>query len=448
MSYSLPSMCYIVKETDQIRFFSKKLDTESVKYLFVFERNGLSHMVLQFYEYGNLWDFVKAKTTTLSTACALLCQAGIAMEKMHKLGFSHGDIKPENILIDNKTNIVFADLMTAQHASQTSTTSTGTPNYWSANLKLLFSKLNDLSHEENIRLGNGKDEFSFATIVAQILKERFAFFKPTFDLIHYPLTEYLYSSAPQYTMQVLISLLLKLSLTHLNANEENILLKRTTKVILPDFKMSSFSHNNVPLHILFPCVQILVLDGNNISDIAPLQLFNQLKELSLQKNRIADITPLQFLVSLKILNVDRNKIRDITPLQYLKELEELSACGNKICNLSPLCNLLQLQVLSMSYNSIFDIEALRFLTKLQCINLCNNEISNVSPLQHLASLKYLYLAENDFIRDSLSEYFPILERTDIQSIKCSRGKPKLNVSDNDVDAMMFVLAQLKQPDSF
>ena len=81
---------------------------------------------------------------------------------------------------------------------------------------------------------------------------------------------------------------------------------------------------------------MLVLDENQISDIAPLVNLTNLTALLLADNQIDDITPLSKLINLTALVLDDNQIDDITPLSYLTNLTFLWLRDNRISDIAPL----------------------------------------------------------------------------------------------------------------
>ncbi|HEV7251589.1 MAG TPA: leucine-rich repeat domain-containing protein [Mesorhizobium sp.] len=74
----------------------------------------------------------------------------------------------------------------------------------------------------------------------------------------------------------------------------------------------------------------LPLSGKNLSDIRPLALFKNLRNLDLSANAISDVSALRGLVELRQLNLAANSIRDISPLAELTALDALDLSANPV----------------------------------------------------------------------------------------------------------------------
>ena len=96
------------------------------------------------------------------------------------------------------------------------------------------------------------------------------------------------------------------------------------------------------------------LDAGNagIVDLSGLEYAINLETLSLDGNQISDVAPLAGLSRLTELGLDNNQISDVTPLAELDALLNLSVRGNQISNLAPLAALTQLAEADVRYNSI------------------------------------------------------------------------------------------------
>lgn len=144
----------------------------------------------------------------------------------------------------------------------------------------------------------------------------------------------------------------------------------------------------------FQSLHTLLMWGNQISDIAPLQNLAQLRNLDLWSNRISNLTALQNLTQLSYLCLDDNEISDITPLENLTQLYWLGVSGNQISDITPLENLTQLCWLGVGGNKISDITALQNLTQLTTLELYGNQVSDITALQNLTQLSTLCLEDN------------------------------------------------------
>ena len=175
--------------------------------------------------------------------------------------------------------------------------------------------------------------------------------------------------------------------------------------------------------------QVLVLDGNGVSDLAPVANLTNLEQLDVSGNNLRNIPPLGNLTKLTTLLISLNPnlgdniagletltaldhlamssigVRDISPLQRLTNLTRLTVNGNQITDISPLQRLTNLKYLNAGDNQIADISPLRDLINLDILLIERNKIRDISPLQGLIELHHILLQGNQ-IRDlsSLEEW--------------------------------------------
>ncbi len=69
----------------------------------VFEENNTAYMVMEFIDGENLKDFISHGKLTMSEALRYIKQIAEALQYIHSHNIIHLDVKPANILIDNKT---------------------------------------------------------------------------------------------------------------------------------------------------------------------------------------------------------------------------------------------------------------------------------------------------------------------------------------------------------
>lgn len=96
----------------------------------------------------------------------------------------------------------------------------------------------------------------------------------------------------------------------------------------------------------------LDLSGKQLTDIAPLASFRNLRKLDLAHNRIGDLKPLAGLTQLNWLNIDHNGLVDIAHLGRLAALVHLTAKHNRIFSVSPLAKLSKLKTIAIKGNPI------------------------------------------------------------------------------------------------
>ena len=227
-------------------------------------------------------------------------------------------------------------------------------------------------------------------------------------------------------------------------------------------------------------MNILAYDGEDIIDITPLALFENLEELELiaatndltplasltklgflvirggsqeggtppiknVEEGFLDLTPLAFLKELKHLRIEpHNKfaINDMTPLGSLTKLEylDLWSKSSQMSDITVITSLVCLKELRLSGCQISDIAPLNLLTDLEKLDLSRNTISDLSPLASLTNLKELDLADNsidDAVCLASLENLEWLNLSynkinDITPFKSLTGLKKLYLSGNNI----------------
>lgn len=118
---------------------------------------------------------------------------------------------------------------------------------------------------------------------------------------------------------------------------------------------SSFSLNGLQHAVN---LQVLSVEGGEVSDLMPLSGLTKLTELSLLDNDVQDITPLSGLTNLRVLDLGGNSINNLAPLSSLANLEVLLLDENEINDISALNNLTALKELDISWNELTTVAAL------------------------------------------------------------------------------------------
>ena len=103
------------------------------------------------------------------------------------------------------------------------------------------------------------------------------------------------------------------------------------------------------------------------------------------------------------IEISDGSINDISCLKKLKNLKQLVIARNNIWDISPLEGLTQLEFLDLSWNPITDISALQFLTALKELYLNHCSAGDISPVYGLSALEALYVSDNGITKvDGLS----------------------------------------------
>jgi len=165
----------------------------------------------------------------------------------------------------------------------------------------------------------------------------------------------------------------------------------------------------------------LICNSKGITNLAGLEYFTGLWNLSLAGNAITDLTPISGL-SVLSLQLQQNQLTgsDLSSLSGYSSINMLFLWGNEIEDVSNLAgmsifnlnlgrNLLTdedvysiagisgLEMLSLDNNGIVDISGLSSLSGLTWLNLEENQIVNIAALSGLTSLNSLYLRNNQII---------------------------------------------------
>lgn len=116
-----------IKEANNI---SKLNHPHIIKVLDVFEENATAYYVMEHIDGGSLSDCVKQHgALDEATAIKYIQQIGSALEYMHQKQICHYDVKPSNILLDDKGNAVLIDFgiskCYSKEGNQTSSTPVG-----------------------------------------------------------------------------------------------------------------------------------------------------------------------------------------------------------------------------------------------------------------------------------------------------------------------------------
>lgn len=118
-----------------------------------------------------------------------------------------------------------------------------------------------------------------------------------------------------------------------------------TKLCLSDLKLTNIE----PLKYL-PQLEIIVLNGNYISDLSSLLELPNLYHLNLINNRIKDISGIDKLTNIRELFLGVNLIEDILPLKSMTNLRLLGLRSNRVSGIEPLKSLVNLVELNLSGN--------------------------------------------------------------------------------------------------
>ncbi|KAF8394281.1 hypothetical protein HHK36_020487 [Tetracentron sinense] len=97
----------------------------------VYEDDSYLHMVIELCESSDLYDRISKRTFSETEAAAVMSPLMEAIAHCHRLGVSHRDIKPDNILFDVRNRLKLADFGSADlfHDGRSMNGIVGTPYY-------------------------------------------------------------------------------------------------------------------------------------------------------------------------------------------------------------------------------------------------------------------------------------------------------------------------------
>ncbi|CAF0920908.1 unnamed protein product [Adineta ricciae] len=162
-----------------------------------------------------------------------------------------------------------------------------------------------------------------------------------------------------------------------------------------DLRSKHLKHiDQLPNNIDF---NVILLDKNELTEIAQLDRFAHLIQLSVSHNRLTSIHLLHRLRSLQKLDLKHNLIDSVDGLKTLHNLTLLNISHNNVASIAVLNNCSNLQSIDASDNYIQQIEDLSRLTSLKYLNLHKNFLHTLnSALRYWPkSLHTLIISDNE-----------------------------------------------------
>jgi Leucine-rich repeat (LRR) protein len=127
----------------------------------------------------------------------------------------------------------------------------------------------------------------------------------------------------------------------------------------------------------FPALRVLNIDGNKVTDLAPLASLTKLEYLGAARNKLRSLRGLPR--SLTAIHAGDNAIASLADLARLTKLEHLYLDDNAIAKLEGLGKLRALSKLSLAGNPIRRLENLERLAELRELTVDGDKITSVSP---------------------------------------------------------------------
>ncbi|HAS39443.1 MAG TPA: hypothetical protein DCS93_03150 [Microscillaceae bacterium] len=151
-----------------------------------------------------------------------------------------------------------------------------------------------------------------------------------------------------------------------------------------------------------PDANLLRALQENIKDVLIPERMAYITELEWNENEedanfalksIQDLSGLELCRNLRILLLDGNEVENLAPLTPLKNLEEVWMVGNPIQNIEPLRNKPKLKVLVLNAcTQLQDVSPLAQLPELTRLSLAHTKVTDITPLVALPHLLDLNLS--------------------------------------------------------
>ncbi len=195
-------------------------------------------------------------------------------------------------------------------------------------------------------------------------------------------------------------------------------------------------------------LESIQLDGNDITDIAPLAGLPALRWLWLGGNAITDASAITSLPDLRGLSLWSNPITTFAPLAGLTNLELLFIGSTQATDVERLAGLTSLRVVHLYDTGITDLSFVTGMTQVEELMIGGNDVADASVLANLTLLRQLDLNYNQVDDVSFLASLPDLETlhiggnpvTDTSPITALTGLEVLNVERLGLDSLAFLAA--------
>ena len=188
-------------------------------------------------------------------------------------------------------------------------------------------------------------------------------------------------------------------------------------------------------------ITYLDLSGKYIQSLDGIQRFTGLKVLIVGGNELSDLRPLSGLQTLQYLDISGQNITDLTPVSGLTGLLALDASDNAISSVEPLSSLVNLERLDISNNPINSLNGMNGLRSLKRFTANGIAISggDLSALSELSELIEVYMSGSglESIEGLNTDSLEILDIsyngiTSLEDIITAGHLKNLNVSENNI----------------
>ena len=137
------------------------------------------------------------------------------------------------------------------------------------------------------------------------------------------------------------------------------------------------------------------LCGNPISSFPKDISSSNLRDLDISKTNTSDISWIKNLKKLNQIDLSNTFIEDISPLSELKNLKYLAIKSCRISDIEALSGCINITILELENNKINSFLPISFLVKLRELNLYDCGLSDFSGLEKLSQLISLIISKNE-----------------------------------------------------
>ncbi len=178
-------------------------------------------------------------------------------------------------------------------------------------------------------------------------------------------------------------------------------------------------------------VSELYLFGNhavaNLEDYMELGQHMANNDGVVKNGEIRSLRDISRLKNLKCLRIALQNIEDLSPLCELAELEQLDLKHNPIADVEPISSLPAIQMLCVFDTRISDLSSLSACPTLENLDIGNTRIQSLSALAGLKKLKYLYMRGASLQALSGIEQFVYLEQVGLDDVADGDLTPLLSL---------------------
>ena len=131
--------------------------------------------------------------------------------------------------------------------------------------------------------------------------------------------------------------------------------------------------------------------ADHITDLTPLTMCTDVRDLVLSGEKICDIAPLREMTALKKLYMVDTLARDIEPLAQLKNFQELKLSRTVVTDLQPLAVLPSLKTVVILDTPIVDYTPLSHFGKLETLEISITSCEQLDAIANIHTLQRLHL---------------------------------------------------------